>query len=100
MYSQRPTTVGVDYSRIEYKEFHINLWECSMNGYYYIYFPMQVYITKLIYRAHILFKDHKNFQKKKLARLINPTKTELGLVSKDLMQRITSRFLNNPIYDL
>ena len=41
--------------------------------------------------AYILFKDHKkNFLDKKQARLINPTKTELGFVSKDLIQRITS----------
>ena len=44
-----------------------------------------------------LFKDHKqNFQDKKQARLINPTKTELGSVSKDLIQRITSRLLSSP----
>ena len=51
--------------------------------------------------AYILFIDHKqNFQYKKQARLINPTKTELGLVSKDLIQRITSRLLSGPKYNL
>ena len=30
-----------------YEEYHINLWECSMNGYCYISFSFQVYITKL-----------------------------------------------------
>ena len=42
-------------------------------------------------------KNHKkNFLDKKRARLINPTKTELGLISKDLIQRITSRLLSGP----
>ena len=27
-----------------YEEFHINLWECSMYGYCYIFFSIQVYI--------------------------------------------------------
>ena len=45
--------------------------------------------------AYILFKDHKkNFLDKKQTRLINPTKTELGFASKDVIQRITSRMLN------
>ena len=35
-----------------YEEFHINLWECSMNGYCYLFFPIQVYITKLTYSAY------------------------------------------------
>ena len=30
-----------------YKEFHINLWECSMNGYCYMFFSIKVYILKL-----------------------------------------------------
>ena len=51
--------------------------------------------------TYILFKDHKqNFQVKKQARLINTTKTELGLVSKDLIQIITSRLLSGPKYNL
>ena len=42
--------------------------------------------------AYILFKDHKrNFLDKNQARLFNPTKTELGFLSKDLIQRITPR---------
>ena len=46
------------------------------------------------FQFHI--KDCKqNFQDRKLARLINPTKTELDFVSKDLMQKITSRILVN-----
>ena len=51
--------------------------------------------------AYILFKDHKkHFLDTKQARLINPTKTELGLISKKLIQRITSRLLNDPKYNL
>ena len=51
--------------------------------------------------AYILFKDNKqNFQDKKQTRQINPTKTELGLVSKDLIQRFTSRLLRSPKYNL
>ena len=34
-----------------YEEFYISLWECSMYGYRYI-FSIQVYITKLTYRAY------------------------------------------------
>ena len=50
--------------------------------------------------AYILFKDYKqNFQDRKQARLINSTKTELGLVSKDLMQIITSRILSSLKYN-
>ena len=51
--------------------------------------------------AYILFKDHKqNLQDRKQARLINPTKTELGLISKDLMQIITSKILSSSKYNL
>ena len=51
--------------------------------------------------AQILFKDRKrNFLDRKQARLINPTKPELGLLSKDLIQRITSRLLSSPKYNL
>ena len=51
--------------------------------------------------AYILFKDHKqNFQDEKQAWLINPTKTELGLISKYLIQRITPRLLSSPKYNL
>ena len=51
--------------------------------------------------ANILFKDHKkNFPDKKQSRLINPTKTELGFVSKDVTQKITSRLLNSHKYNL
>ena len=47
--------------------------------------------------GYILFKDHQEkFQDRKQARQINPTNTELGLVSKDLMERITSTILRNP----
>ena len=46
--------------------------------------------------AYILFKDHKkNFPDKKQTRLINPTKTELGFVSKDVIQKITSRLMSS-----
>ena len=50
--------------------------------------------------AYILFKDHKkNFPDKKQTRLINPTKTELGFVSKDVIQRITCRLLSSHKYN-
>ena len=50
--------------------------------------------------ANILFKDHKrNFLDNKQARLIN-TKTGLGFISKDLIQRITSRLLSGHKYNL
>ena len=39
--------------------------------------------------AYILLKDHKaNFINKHQARLINPTKTELGKISKQIIQKI------------
>ena len=51
--------------------------------------------------AYILFKDHKrNFLDKKQARLINPTKTEQGFISEDLIQRITSRLPSGHKYNL
>ena len=51
--------------------------------------------------AYILFKDHKkNFPDKKQTRLINPTKTELGFVSKDVIQKITSRLMSSHKYNL
>ena len=38
---------------------------------------------------HILFKGHKpNFENKLKSRLINPSKTELGKVSKNIIQNI------------
>ena len=41
--------------------------------------------------AYILFKDHKpNFENKLQSRLINPSKTELGKVSKNIIQSIVS----------
>ena len=36
-----------------YEELHINLWECSIYGYCYI-FPIKVYIIKLTYRAYTM----------------------------------------------
>ena len=51
--------------------------------------------------AYILLKDHKkNFPDKKQTRLINPTKTELGFVSKDVIQKITSRLMSSHKYNL
>ena len=51
--------------------------------------------------AYILFKDHKHdFNHYKQARLINPTKTELGLVSKNVIQKIITKILENSRYDL
>ena len=41
--------------------------------------------------AYILFKDHKpNFKNKLQSRLINPSKTELGKVSKNIIQNIVT----------
>ena len=42
----------------------------------------------------------KNFLDRKQTRLINPTKNELGFVSKELIQRITSRLLSSHKYNL
>ena len=40
--------------------------------------------------ANINFKDHKqNSENNKQARLINPIKTELGLISKNIIQRFS-----------
>ena len=50
--------------------------------------------------AYILFKYHKTFLDKKQTRLINPAKTELDFLSKDLIQRITSRVLSCHKYNL
>ena len=41
--------------------------------------------------AYILFKDHKpNFINKLQTRLINPSKTELGKISKNIIQNIVT----------
>ena len=41
--------------------------------------------------AYILFKDHKpNFENKLQIRLINPSKTELGRISKNIIQNIVT----------
>ena len=51
--------------------------------------------------AYILFKDHKpNFLDKKQIRLINPSKTELGIISKNIITHITSNILKNSNYNL
>ena len=42
-------------------------------------------------KAYILFKDHKpNFENKLQTRLINPLKTELGRISKYIIQNIVT----------
>lgn len=42
--------------------------------------------------AYILLKDHKsNFDNKPTARLINPTKTEIGKISKRILEKINER---------
>ena len=39
--------------------------------------------------AYILFKDHRpNFENTLQSRLINPSKTELGIVSKNIIKKI------------
>ena len=35
-----------------YEEYHINICECWVYGYFYISFSFQVYITKLTYRVY------------------------------------------------
>ena len=43
--------------------------------------------------AYIQFKDHKpNFENKLQTRLINPSKTELGRISKCIIQNIVKSF--------
>ena len=51
---------------------------------------------------HVLFLRiiNRTFENKKQARLINPTKMELSLISKDIIQRIVSKILNNLRYIL
>ena len=46
--------------------------------------------------AYFIFKDHKqNFENNKETRLINPSKTELGLISTNIFHRIVYQILNN-----
>ena len=46
--------------------------------------------------ACILFKDHKpNFENELQSRLINPSKTELGIISKDIIQNIVLTIQKN-----
>ena len=55
----------------------------------YIYIYIYIYIYKK--DAYILFKDHKpNFENKLQSRLINPSKTELGKVLKNIIQNIVT----------
>lgn len=40
--------------------------------------------------SYLLLKDHKpNFENNPQSRLINPSKTELGLISKSILKKIT-----------
>ena len=51
--------------------------------------------------AYILFKHHKeNLNNCKQARSINPAYTELGLVSKNVIQKIIIKILENSRYNL
>ena len=44
-------------------------------------------------KAFITLKDHKeNFTSNTKCRLINPTKSEVGIVSKAIVQRINTKF--------
>lgn len=46
-------------------------------------------------QAFVTLKDHKeNFQNKPSCRLINPAKSELGLVSKKIIERINNTIRN------
>ena len=50
--------------------------------------------------AHILLKENKrNFNNYKQASLINPTKTELGLTTKNIIERIAIKRLNKSEYN-
>ena len=41
--------------------------------------------------AFIIFKDHKiNFKNKKQCRLINPAKSEMGIFSKHILERVNN----------
>lgn len=45
-----------------------------------------------IKNAYILFKDHKpNFSNNTQTRLINPTKSELGLISRNIIGKMTDQ---------
>ena len=51
--------------------------------------------------AYVLIKDHKpNFENNRQFRLINPTKNELGLVSKKIVKEIVETTLNKTNYHL
>ena len=46
--------------------------------------------------SYILFKDHKpNFENKLQSRLINPSKTESGITSKNIIQNIMIKIQKN-----
>ena len=46
--------------------------------------------------AYILFKDHKpNLYNKNQFKLINPLKTELGIISKDFIENIVLNIQKN-----
>jgi hypothetical protein len=46
-------------------------------------------------QAFITLKDHKpNFQNKPTCRLINPCKSEIGKISKQILERINSKIIN------
>ena len=46
--------------------------------------------------AYILFKDHKTYFENKLqSRLINPSKSELGTISKNIIQNIVLNIQKN-----
>ena len=48
-----------------------------------------------------ILKDHKqNFENNKQARLINPIKTELPLISKSVIQNMVTKILDNSRYIL
>ena len=50
---------------------------------------MEVFAEK---KAYITLKDHKpNFRTKPSCRLINPAKSEIGLISKQILEAINSR---------
>ena len=47
--------------------------------------------------AFVTLKDHNpNFQNHPTCRLINPTKSEIGVISKKILQRINSKILSLP----
>ena len=64
----------------------------------YIYIHIYIYIYICIYKPYIYLyicialKEHKgNFKSNQKCRLINPSKSEMGIVSKEYLENIISK---------